>query len=139
MNLEDRLSPNFKLKEFFRRVIKGKRYFDASSWTYLQAQPERVQKQVIANLKNLATALELVRSECGGAAIYINRGYSCPAVNKAAGGSLDSQHLQGKAADFEVEGVPARVVQSKMADWKGGLGCYAGFTHLDIRGTRARW
>lgn len=35
-----------------------------------------------------------------GKPIYVNRGYSCPEVNKAVGGADNSQHQYGEAADI---------------------------------------
>lgn len=35
-----------------------------------------------------------------GKPIYVNSGYRCPALNKAVGGAVTSDHLTGRAADI---------------------------------------
>lgn len=37
--------------------------------------------------------------------IKIKSGYRCPALNKAVGGSKNSQHMSGEAVDIEISGV----------------------------------
>ena len=50
--------------------------------------------------------------------------------------------VTGKAADIVVKGVPAADVadycESLIRD-RGGVGRYPGFTHIDVRGSLARW
>jgi len=36
--------------------------------------------------------------------LYISSGYRCPELNSVIGGSDTSQHMQGEAADFEIDG-----------------------------------
>ena len=55
--------------------------------------------EVLENLKSLATALESVRALLG-APILISSGYRSPEVNAAVGGSANSAHCRGLAADF---------------------------------------
>ena len=71
----------------------------------------------------------------------ITSGARCEAHNEAVGGSENSQHLVGRAADYVVEGVPAEIAQ-EFADQYGiaGLGHYDDFTHADTRtGDKAKW
>ena len=56
--------------------------------------------------------LEPVRRQFG-KPITINSSYRCPALNKAVGGSTTSQHVNGEAVDFEINGISNKVV----ADW----------------------
>jgi hypothetical protein len=56
--------------------------------------------------------LEPVRTHFG-KAVTINSSYRCPALNKAVGGSTTSQHVNGEAVDFEIQGISNKVV----ADW----------------------
>ena len=74
--------------------------------------------------------------------IHITSGARCEDYNQVIGGSKNSQHLQGKAADFIVNGVSATDVQSflehKHPDTYG-IGKATNFTHLDVREHRARW
>jgi hypothetical protein len=55
---------------------------------------------VLANLKRLAQALEVVRAALGGAPILISSGYRSPALNKAVKGARNSAHVLGLAVDF---------------------------------------
>jgi hypothetical protein len=52
-----------------------------------------------ARLQHVALLLEEVRSLLG-VPIIITSGYRSPALNKAVGGSVGSQHMRGEAADF---------------------------------------
>ena len=71
-------------------------------------------------------------------------GYRTPQYNTKVGGVAHSQHCYGTAADISVKGqTPAAVAayaRELMPDW-GGVGVYAGqgFTHIDVRETRADW
>ena len=54
----------------------------------------------LANLGRLALELEKVRTLCG-APLQVLSGYRCPALNAAVGGSKNSYHMIGCAADFD--------------------------------------
>src|SRR5689334_15932185 len=53
----------------------------------------------VANLTELAQTLERVR-ELLGHELYIDSAFKCPKLNTAVGGSVNSAHLEGYAADF---------------------------------------
>ncbi len=98
--------------------------------------------QTIDNIVRLADYLEDVRSLFGKASIVINSGYRPPAVNHAVGGVSNSQHLYGAAADIIVSGFKPHEIYKRLNSWhgsKGGLGDGADFTHIDLRGYRARF
>ncbi len=78
--------------------------------------------------------------------IHINSGYRTVAYNKKVGGKKASKHLTAEAADITCKWetpkqlaarIERLIIAGKM--WQGGLGIYPGFTHYDIRGTKARW
>ena len=99
-------------------------------------------QRMIDNLVWLADYLEDVRSLFGNASIVINSGYRPPAINRAVGGASNSQHLYGAAADIVVSGCRPHDVYKRLNSWhgsKGGLGDGASFTHIDLRGYRARF
>lgn len=91
----------------------------------------------------LVMVLQSIRSHFG-AAVTINSGYRTPQYNTKVGGVAHSQHCYGTAADISVKGqTPAAVAayaRQLMPDW-GGVGVYAkkGFTHIDVRETKADW
>ena len=89
----------------------------------------------------LVTVLQDIRSHFG-RAVTVNSGYRTPAKNAAVGGAKQSRHLYGMAADITVKGVaPAAVAKyaETLLPGRGGIGIYAGFTHVDVREERARW
>lgn len=88
----------------------------------------------------LISLLESVRTHFGGKPMTINSGYRCPTHNKAIGGATNSQHLYGTAADIVIKGVAPSAVYAYLDPiHNGGLGKYNTFTHVDVRGSRARW
>lgn len=99
-------------------------------------------ERVVNQIAKLAYYLEDVRVLFGNPAITINSGYRPPAVNKAAKGASNSQHLYGAAADIVVRGISPHEVYTRLNSWhgsKGGLASSSSFTHIDLRGYRARW
>ena len=90
--------------------------------------------------QELVDHLEAVRKHFG-KPVKINSGYRCPRHNKNVGGAKNSLHMQGKAADHYIDGVsPAKVAafhSKRIQD--GGVGKYNSFTHIDVRGYKARW
>jgi len=97
-----------------------------------------VDAELISVLEDLREALQstITIKETNGS------GCRCRAHNKAVGGSSSSQHLLGKAADINVTGVDPEEVQEYLLDKypdSYGIGVYNSFTHIDVRGTKARW
>lgn len=91
----------------------------------------------------LIVGLEQLREKLG-VPISINSGYRCPAHNMAVGGTADSQHMKGTAADITASGISpaevARAAESVGVFQRGGIGIYSNFTHVDVRKTGvARW
>lgn len=80
--------------------------------------------------------------------VIITSGCRCPNHNYQIGGSENSQHLYGKAADIMVQGVSPREVHDFLCRTfkdKYGFGLYEsayddrGWNHVDSRSTKARW
>lgn len=73
--------------------------------------------------------------------IIINSGYRCPEHNEEVDGGTTSQHLYGKAADIRVISISPGLVYTlaNKMNVKGGVGEYSTFTHVDSRGTKARF
>lgn len=78
-----------------------------------------------------------------GQQLTINSGYRCPAHNRAVGGTDNSQHVAGRAADITSNDFSALQTLCT-AMWNenqiGGLGIYIGrrFVHVDT-GNHRRW
>lgn len=72
--------------------------------------------------------------------VWVTSGYRCATRNSLAGGGEHSQHLDGRAADIVVDGIPPYLV-AELADnlGAGGVGNYRDFTHVDTRRGIARW
>lgn len=74
--------------------------------------------------------------------IAVTSAYRCYRHNEKVGGKPASQHLTGRAADIIVRSHPSEEVFAYVTErWPDefGFGSYATFTHIDSRGTKARW
>ena len=89
----------------------------------------------------LIDVLQLLRDYVGNP-ITITSGNRCAEHNKNIGGSANSYHVRGRAADIKVDNMKPKAVQeyltAKYPD-KFGIGCYSSFTHIDTRTKRGRW
>lgn len=88
---------------------------------------------------DILVMLENLRAYYGGR-VKINSGYRSPAVNTAVGGSSNSAHLYGRAADFVVYNSAGTVVPSRTIclhleaiGWKGSIGKMNTATHIDTK------
>ena len=102
--------------------------------------PEFVKKNII----ELAENLQVLRDDVG--RLDLTNAYRCKFHNADVGGSVNSQHLKGKAADIKSKTLSPNEIAVRTNDLMknesfklGGIGIYDTFTHVDIRGTRARW
>jgi uncharacterized protein YcbK (DUF882 family) len=90
----------------------------------------------------LIKILEKIRKHFG-KPIHINSGCRCRSHNKKEGGSENSLHLYGRAADFFIYGVePEKIAEYVDDNWpkRFGLGLYASWVHIDSRTEApARW
>jgi len=88
--------------------------------------------QVIVH-PDLIEVLENVR-EFSGVPIQITSGFRCPDHNAAVGGTPDSAHLTGEAADFFVSGNKDRFKFLEAFFIYGGLRVGVGkdFLHMDV-------
>ena len=104
------------------------------------SMPDFVKKNVI----ELAENLQVLRDAVG--KLDLTNAYRCKEHNADVGGAVNSQHVKGKAADLKSSTMSpseiAVVVDDLMKSEKfklGGIGIYNTFTHVDTRGSRARW
>jgi hypothetical protein len=101
----------------------------------------------IASATELLQNLQIIRDHFQRPIVIIS-GYRSPERNAAVGGADKSQHLEAKAADIKIAGIPTEEIYNRIDKLisqgkikQGGLGKYikSGFVHYDVRGTKARW
>lgn len=74
--------------------------------------------------------------------ITVTSGNRCKVHNKSVGGSDNSQHLYGKAADIKVRGLSPEEVYRALDLWfphSLGIGLYESWVHVDSRQEKGRW
>ena len=86
--METRITKNFTLDELC--------YSETAVKKGLANVPDKNQVQ---NLITLAIKLLQPVRDLYGKPMYVNSGFRSPEVNKAVGGKISSDHLQGKSAD----------------------------------------
>lgn len=87
----------------------------------------------------LLSVLEEIRKHFN-APVIINSGYRTPSWNSKVGGTPNSYHCKGMAADIVVKGHSSKEV-AKYADSimeEGGIIRYTNFVHVDVREERYR-
>ena len=90
------LSPNFTLEELTRtdnRALLLKNREMATSTPAIKASLTRVAVELLEPIRSLFKV-----------PVQINSGYRCPELNAAVGGSVNSQHVRGEAADMVIRG-----------------------------------
>ena len=95
----------------------------------------------IAVDKELLDVLEDIRTHFG-KPLIITSSHRCEEHNRNVGGSDNSMHLTGKAADIQLLGVePSKVQAYALINYPDqyGIGSYSTFTHVDVRDYKARW
>ena len=105
----------------------------------------KMPEDVKSNIIELAENLQILRDFLN-MPIKITNAFRCESKNKSVNGVKSSQHLFGKAADLQVFQLSPNEVADAVSELMeknlfkmGGLGRYNSFTHVDIRGTKARW
>ena len=96
------------------------------------------------NIVPTLRALDEIRKRAG-VQIMISSSYRSPSYNRAIAGAGRSYHMEFKAIDFysshmsatQLWAIARRVRQDGI--FKGGIGKYPGFVHIDCRGTIADW
>tara|TARA_R110001592_G_scaffold170757_1_gene408082 strand:- start:1219 stop:1494 length:276 start_codon:yes stop_codon:yes gene_type:complete len=88
----------------------------------------------------LLEALESIREKFN-CSLFINSSCRCLEHNKAVGGTKNSQHTKGRAADISTKEVIDPAVIADYAESLGlSVGRYVNFTHIDTRTNGpARW
>ena len=90
----------------------------------------------LSELKRTAELLEKVRALLGGVPILISSGYRCPKLNAAVGGSSNSAHLWGGAADFTAPGfgtpgdVAIKIARESLLDYDQLILEFGSWVHI---------
>ncbi len=134
----------------FQRVLDrwGVKHFAAKEFFYRGASDEKLNLNtdppaaLWPNMERTAKVLDEARKRLG-ASIRITSAYRSPAYNKRIGGVSNSTHVRFNATDL-VTAQPASLYLvlldlRREGMFKGGLGLYRSFVHLDTRGTNATW
>lgn len=100
-----RLSPSFALADLTRSEAAARRGLDNTP------TPEAIE-----NLRALVLQVLQPLRDGLGRPLRVNSGYRGPAVNRAVGGSRNSQHLTGEAADIECAGVDNKRLAQTIID-----------------------
>ena len=114
-----KLSANFKVKEFA--------CLDGSDTIFVSQE--------------LVNILQKVRNNFG-KPVVINSAYRTENHNKKVGGSANSQHKYGMAADIRINGIAPKTIATyinKLMPNSGGIGVYSSFVHIDVRTKKSRW
>lgn len=127
----------------YELLFKGHQHSDTESPAYgLNTDPPRA---LWPNIVSTVKVLDRLRESLA-APIVLTSIYRSPAYNAAIAGAGGSQHMKFNAIDFVVRNhmspdTWAAVLKEMRADgiFKGGIGTYLSFIHLDTRGYNATW
>ena len=129
------------------RFRNGQRYDNSNlqrlNWLWRDWRAGGAQRQIdpllFGDLALIQTRMSLDFAEPK--LILVNSGFRTASRNATIeGAARNSQHVQGRACDFNMVGVsPALVVGYAESYGVHGLGRYADFTHIDVGPAGRRW
>jgi hypothetical protein len=136
-------------KADFQKLLDeaGVRYFDADEVFYRGARDAKLQlntdppRSLWPSLLAVTKVADEARHRLG-RPLRINSGYRNAAYNRAISGSSGSIHMRGGALDLSGSPVTLRRILRELRDeglFKGGIGRYPTFTHVDVRGKNVDW
>lgn len=103
--------------------------------------PEKLWKKMVPTVR----VADEIRHRLGKRMLCVYSAYRSPEYNaKCPGAASRSYHMKNCALDLQYDCAPAKVaeVAKKLRDekfFKGGIGIYKGFVHIDTRGYNATW
>lgn len=120
------LSPHFKCRKGVKNTLP----------------PRKMWKKIVPTLK----AVDELCDQIGLPIDEMLSAYRCPDYNKAVRGNIGSYHMTNQAIDVVFKRTSAwRVAKAAkhLRDdkkvFKGGIGLYRGFVHIDTRGENVNW
>lgn len=133
-------SPHFSADEF---MVLGPSHHSNGPCRGKNSLPD---KALWSNVKPLVIVMNAIRDTLG-ASVRITNCYRNEAYNSCVGGVSGSLHKSFQAADWVCStGTSAdwaraaqQVRASATTGFKGGIGIYNGFVHVDVRGSNADW
>lgn len=140
------------MRERYTAFLKGLRlrHFSPNEITWYAFQVRKGVKnslppeELFPNIIPTLWVLDQFREQYG-KPVRITSCYRSEPYNVAVGGARWSQHKVNRACDIQVSGMsPTRVFNAlkKMRDggsFRGGIGKYKTFVHIDTRGNNATW
>lgn len=134
----------------FQRLLNkwGVKHFSAEEFFYRGGSDEKLKlnteppENLWPNMEATAKTLEEARKRYG-KPIKITSAYRDAVYNRKIGGVVNSTHVRFNAVDLVTDSPAALylVLLNLRRDglFKGGLGLYRSFVHLDTRGHNATW
>jgi hypothetical protein len=143
-------APKLPAKERFQKELNKRKikYFTADEVFYKGASDKKLglntepPEELWDNIWKTIEMADKARHTLG-RPIKITSAYRSPKYNKAIGGASKSHHIQFNALDLRTSAPKTlHKILKGMRDkgmFKGGLGLYNTFVHLDTRGNNADW
>lgn len=126
----------------------GVKHFTADELFFHGASDETLRlntdppKELWKNMIPTALVADEAREKLG-TSLAVRSAYRSPAYNRRIGGARASQHMRFCALDLGTA-TPAKLYKILLemrrdGKFKGGLGLYRSFVHVDTRGVNANW
>ena len=136
-------------KAEFQKLLEaqGTRYFTADEVFFRGARDAKLQlntdppRSLWPSLLAVTKVADEARHRIG-RPLRINSAYRNAAYNRAIGGASASIHMRGGALDLSGSPVTLRRILREMREeglFRGGIGRYPTFTHVDVRGKNVDW
>ena len=136
-------------KAEFQKLLEaqGTRYFDADEVFFRGARDAKLQlntdppRALWPSLLAVVKVADEARHRLG-KPLRINSAYRSPSYNRAISGASRSVHVQGGALDLAGSPATLHKILTELRReglFRGGIGRYKTFVHVDVRGRNADW